>query len=356
MSLWINSTKEERLVMLQQVAAKMKFADSAAEKDWWVTTTLRATFMMPIGKYMLFKGGTSLSKGWRIISRFSEDIDIILSRRFFANVKQLSFAACANNQQVKLLRKASRDYIVSEFCSALEGQLNALGIHDFRLKPILTKPMPNGTMAAIDHDSDPAVIELEYDSIAEIRNDYVQPTVKIEISCLGMEEPFEVRRITSLIHELYQDEDSESTVEIPTVLPSRTFLEKAFLLNEEFQRAKPRSLRMSRHLYDLEKLMDTPFAKDALQNRELYLSIIAHRKRFYHVGGVDYEKDLPQNIDFIPHGELDTQYKADYEDMLSTYIYDHPNARTYEEVIHRMQILIQRFRSFNIGDFVQKSV
>ena len=98
--------------MLQQVAARMKFAYSAAEKDWWVTLTLRTIFMLPIGKYMLFKGGTSLSKGWHIISRFSEDIDLILSRRFFADVKHLPCAACANNQQVKLLRKASRDYIV----------------------------------------------------------------------------------------------------------------------------------------------------------------------------------------------------------------------------------------------------
>lgn len=347
MSLWINSTKEERLVMLQQVAARMKFADSAAEKDWWVTLTLKAIFMMPIGKYMLFKGGTSLSKGWYIISRFSEDIDLILSRKFFADVKHLPCAVCANNQQVKLLRKASRDYIVSEFCTALEGQLNALGIQGFRLKPVLTKPLPNGAIAPIDHDSDPTVIKLEYDSIAENRNAYVQPTVKIEISCLGMEEPFEVRRITSLVYDLYPDEDSESAMEIPTVLPSRTFLEKAFLLNEEFQRAKPRSLRMSRHLYDLEKLMDTPFAKDALQNKELYLSIIAHRKQFYHVGGVNYEKNLPQRINFIPHGELDTQYRSDYEDMLATYIYDRTNAPTYEELIQRIQILIERFRNCN---------
>jgi hypothetical protein len=162
-----------------------------------------------------------------------------------------------------------------------------------------------------------------------------------------MEEPFEVRRITSLVYDLYQDEDSESAMEIPTVLPSRTFLEKAFLLNEEFQRAKPRSLRMSRHLYDLEKLMDTPFAKDALQNKELYLSIIAHRKQFYHVGGVNYEKNLPQSIDFIPYGELDTQYRSDYEDMLATYIYDRTNAPTYEELIQRIQILIERFRNCN---------
>ena len=347
MSLWINSTKEERLVMLQQVADKKQFADSVAEKDWWVTLILRAIFMLPIGKFMLFKGGTSLSKGWRIISRFSEDIDLILSRRFFADVKHLPCAACANNQQVKLLRKASRDYIVSEFCTALEGQLKAMGIQDFKLKPILTKPLPDGTIVAIDHDSDPTMIELEYSSIAENPNAYVQPTVKVEISCLGMEEPFEVRRISSLVCDQYPDEDSESVMEIPTVLPSRTFLEKAFLLNEEFQRTKPRSLRMSRHLYDLEKLMDTPFANDALQNRELYLSIIAHRKRFYHVGGVDYEKNLPQYIDFRPHGELDTQYKYDYENMLATYIYDRTNAMTYEEVIQRIQLLIQRFRNCN---------
>lgn len=344
MSLWINNNKEVRLVMLQQVAAKMKFADSAAEKDWWVTLALRALFSLPIGKYLLFKGGTSLSKGWQIISRFSEDIDIILSRSFFCDVKQLSFASCANNQQIKLLRKASRDYIVSEFCDALEKQIKSFGIHDFRLKPVSTKPLPNGTIVAIDHDSDPTVIELEYNSIAENRSTYVQPTVRIEISCLGMEEPFEVRHISSLVFQQFPEEDSESSMEIPTILPSRTFLEKAFLLNEEFQRAKPRSLRMSRHLYDLERLMDTPFANDALQNKELYKSIIAHRKRFYHVGGVDYEKNLPQSINFIPYGELETQYKDDYDNMLATYIYDRDNALRYEELMQRINILIQRFR------------
>ena len=344
MSLLINNTKEDRLVMLQQVADRMHFADSAAEKDWWVTLTLRAIFMMPIEQYMLFKGGTSLSKGWRIISRFSEDIDLAVSRSFFADVMQLPCAACANNQQVKLLRKASRDFLVSEFCPALEMQLQSLGIQDFRLKPKQTKPMPDGTVVAIDHDSDPTVIELEYSSIAETRNVYVQPTVRIEISCLGMEEPYEVRHITSLVNDMFPEEDSESRMEIPTVLPSRTFLEKSFLLNEEFQRAKPRSLRMSRHLYDLEKLMDTTFAEDALRNKELYLSIIAHRQRFYHVGGVDYDKDLPGCIDFIPHGEFDAQYKTDYEDMLATYIYDHANALTYEKLIQRMMELVQRFR------------
>ena len=344
MSLWINSSILERRQMLQQVATRMHFADCAAEKDWWVSLVLKAVFSLPTKEHMLFKGGTSLSKGWSLISRFSEDIDLTLSRAFFVNEKQLSCAACANNQQVKLLRKASRDYITSEFCPALERQIRQFGVHDFRLSPVQTRMRPDGEQVAIDHDSDPTELVLEYTSIVEKRNAYVLPTVRIEISCLGMDEPFEIREISSLVFDSLPEEDSEMRMSVPTVLPTRTFLEKAFLLNEEFQRANPRSLRMSRHLYDLERLMDTTFATDALRDKDLYTSVINHRKRFYHVGGVDYSTDMPMSINFVPQGEMMSMYKSDYINMLHTHIYDRTTAMPYERLLQRMEELRQRFR------------
>lgn len=79
-----------------------------------------------------------------------------------------------------------------------------------------------------------------------------------------------------------------------------THTEKAFLLNEEFQKNKPRSQRMSRHLYDLFMMMDTEFGKDAVSNIDMYEAIIAHRQSYYALKHVDYQKHQPSSIDFRP--------------------------------------------------------
>lgn len=111
-------------------------------------------------------------------------------------------------------------------------------------------------------------------------NEYISPKVKVEISCLSMDEPFEDRPITSLIYDKFPAVDDGTACNIPTVLPIRTFLEKAFLLNEEYQKKVSRTERMSRHLYDLEKLMDA-YADYALTDEALYNEIIAPRPGGY---------------------------------------------------------------------------
>ncbi len=83
MSKWIDFSPEEQRAMVQQVAIARQIDEAAAEKDWWVTAVLYAVFHTSVGRHLLFKGGTSLSKGWGFINRFSEDIDLALSRDFF---------------------------------------------------------------------------------------------------------------------------------------------------------------------------------------------------------------------------------------------------------------------------------
>lgn len=100
---------------------------------------------------------------------------------------------------------------------------------------------------------------------------------------------------------------------------------------------------MSRHLYDLEKLMDTPFAAEALKNMNLYQKIIAHRKRFYHVGAVDYELNNPSTISFCPTGNLRDMMRMDYEVMKDSMIYGEKLA--FEILIERLELLQKRFRS-----------
>ena len=294
--------------------------------------TLKALFQTSCKDYLEFKGGTSLSKGWHLIVRFSEDIDVALNHRFF--VPQLE-----NDTQLKNLRKKSRKFIVSNLAEDLDAQLKALGLSGYEVKHEIVDEAGN----PISSDADPTVIYVNYPSVSSDSSPYVPSRVKIEISCLSMDEPFEPRSISSIISTHFPDDDQESECTIPVVLPSRTFLEKAFLLNEEFQKPEPRSLRMTRHLYDLEKLMDTDFGKTALSDMERYRKIVEHRRKFYHVGYADYDKDYPESIEFLPPEKCIKQWEADYGEMLEHFVYG--NHLSFTELLERISVLQARFRS-----------
>ncbi len=336
MSRWIDLPDVDRQQTAYIIAEEKGISEGAVEKDWWVTTILKVLFTLSPSKYMFFKGGTSLSKGWQLIDRFSEDIDIALYREFYLEVRGKDCAKCENNNQVKKLRIVNRDYVVGELAEELKSRLADESL-ECEVEPITHHE--NGT--PIDHDSDPVVIEVRYKPY--VKSDaYVRPVVKIEISCLSMREPYELRNIESFVHERYPKVDDESVATIPTITPTRTFLEKAFLLNEEYQRSKPRTNRMSRHLYDLERLMDTTFSREALADSTLYNRIIEHRRRFYHVGGVNYEMNSSENIAFCPIGDTRKRLQSDYDTMKESMLYG--DKLSFEELMQRLDELQKRFR------------
>lgn len=344
MSSWQNHSSDERIAMIQTVAQEHNIEDNAVEKDWWVTVVLKALFNTSCGKWLLFKGGTSLSKGWNLINRFSEDIDISIGRNFFGDVLNLPFAKCENNNQVKKLRKASRDYIHGTLSAELDAELLKMGVKGYT---IMNETVTGEPPRPIDHDSDPTIIFVNYESILPSSMRLIDARVKIEISCLSMSEPYEQCEIRSLVFDKFPEEDDEMTASIKSVTPSRTFLEKALLLSEELQKEEPRTLRMSRHLYDLDRLMDTEFGQKALNDGKLYKAIVEHRRRFYHLGYVDYDKDYPAKIDFIPQNKVMNAYRLDYEsNMVDGYIYG--EAKSFDELMKRMEKLLHDFRQIII--------
>lgn len=343
MSKWIDFTIDERKAMVQKVTELMHIDEAAAEKDWWVTAVLFALFKTKVAKYLLFKGGTSLSKGWNIINRFSEDIDMALGREFFLKEKQLTCAQCSTNTQIHHLREKGQDYIFGEFKEDLQKQLMTLGLN---VKVIAENELPdeNGKTKTVDHDKDPSVIYIQYPSLYQNETTYATPVVKIEISVLSMDEPFEMKRISSLIEQVFPDEDVDSDIvqHIKTVSPARTFLEKAFLLCEEYQKKTPRTYRMSRHLYDLEKLSHTSYMEMALNDSNLYYDIVEHRKKFYHVGYVDYDKELPSSITILPTKNLIPYFEDDYKAMRLSFIYG--DSLNFDELLIFLEKLQERFR------------
>lgn len=329
--LWINNDLVDRIAMLQKTEQEHPGINQVAiEKDWWVTIVLKALFQTNCRDSLIFKGGTSLSKGFNIIERFSEDIDLAIHHSFFGIEK-------TSKSQRDKLRKISRKYIHETVSTELDAQLKSMGVSGYRIENVTQVKDDKGEWHPIDSDKDPTVILVHYPSVVETPISYIPPRIKIEISCLSMDEPTENRSIHSLIEESFEGEDSDAISTVRTVLPSRTFLEKLFLLAEEFQKANPRSERMSRHLYDIEKLMDTKYGIIALANRTLYDTIVEHRRTYYAQKHINYDLLAPSSINFMIPEQFIEDWQADYANMRSYFIYG--SSLEFDALVQRIKEL-----------------
>ena len=121
---WLKLTDEQRRTSIAQVAVKSGITAKTIEKDWWVTLTLKALFESPYAKFFIFKGGTSLSKGWKLIERFSEDIDIALDPMAFGREYKIN----PSHTYVKTLKKEGCAFTSTVLLDAVKAQFNHLGI------------------------------------------------------------------------------------------------------------------------------------------------------------------------------------------------------------------------------------
>jgi len=308
---WLTLSKERRIEILNQATELTGLPSVAIEKDWWVTLALNASFSLPYSKNIVFKGGTSLSKGWNLIERFSEDIDLAIDRKFFG------FDGDISKTQIKNLRKQSCEFISTTFLDDLTKTLKEWkAIDECKL---IAQPVN-------DSDKDPQVIEIHYNSVIDT-SEYLPQRVLIEVSSRSLMEPIEERKINSILSDNFSQQNFATVpFAIATVLPQRTFLEKVFLLHEEFSQdvEKIRIDRLSRHIYDLEKLMDTEHGIEALKNIDLYNNIVAHREKFNPLRGLDYANHIPSKISIIPPDGVIKDYERDYEAMTSFMIYGEP--------------------------------
>jgi Nucleotidyl transferase AbiEii toxin, Type IV TA system len=326
---WDALTSTEKREIFNEVAAEWNLPAAAIEKDWWVTRTMEVLFQTEIGPHTIFKGGTSLSKAWNLIDRFSEDIDLALDRNFLGFTKEMT------NSQVTKLRKHSFHYISNDFFSILEKAYKTAGFRSVKLN--LTEVKSN--------DEDPVKIEVHYPSVTT-RSDYLPPRVLIEIGSRSLKEPFTERKFCSIVGEHFKGRPfADHELTIATVNPERTFLEKIFLLHEEFQqpREKARVDRLSRHLYDIEKMMDTPYAKKALSDKNLYNQIIEHRQTLTRIRGIDYANHSRDKVNPLPPDELRSAWKKDYEQMQQNMIYR--ESLTFEKLMTRIEDLVAKLRS-----------
>ena len=323
--------ENEKVEIINQMHEETKLPQVIIEKDLWVTAVLRALFALNYSENLSFKGGTSLSKCWNLIERFSEDIDIAINREYFGfigdtfTIKQIS----------KNLRKATCKFIRNnlQFDLARKMEENGISTDLFSVKMNIT---PVTTI-------DPEKIFVEYKSVFNA-SPYIKNTVVLEIGGRSMKEPLQKVEIQSFIDKYFsQATFSEKSFEINVVVPERTFLEKVCLLHEEFFKLSEsiRVERMSRHLYDLARMMDTPVVENALQNKDLFQSIVKHRRMFIAMKDFDYETLSSATLNIIPPKSVIAKWEDDYNKM-QTMIYG--KSLSFNDIIDKITQLNEKIK------------
>ena len=325
---------DEQREVIQRVQAENRLQLQIIEKDWWVTAVLRALFSLPYSEHISFKGGTNLSKCWNLIERFSEDADIAIDREY------LGFGGTLSKTQISdKLRRAACSFVRETLQYDLTDKLIENGI-------LADKFKVNVNITPIT-TTDPEIIEVEYKSVFNTLP-YIRSKVIIEVSGRSMNEPIASVELSSFIDNIFTNAPfAEPKFEVRAVVPERTFLEKIFLLHEEFSKPSDlvRTERMSRHLYDIAQIMNTPIAEKALSNEELYKTVIEHRRMFIGLKGFDYSTLLPQTLSIVPQGEIREQWKEDYKIMQETMIYG--DSPSFDELIIKIQALNDRIKQLN---------
>ena len=322
----------EKVELINQMSEETKLPQVIIEKDMWVTAVLRALFALPYADNLSFKGGTSLSKCFDLIERFSEDVDIAINREFFGfsgdtfTIKQIS----------KDLRKSTCKFIRNNLQFDLAKQMETDGI-PADLFSVTMNITPVTTI-------DPEKVFVEYKSVFS-PSSYIKNTVVLEIGGRSMKEPLQKAEVQSFIDKHFsQATFAEKSFEINVVVPERTFWEKVCLLHEDFSKPNEqiRVERMSRHLYDLAQMTDTSIAENALANKELFQSIVAHRRMFIALKDFDYDTLSPKTIKIVPPPEVIAKWEDDYNKM-QTMIYG--NALPFNEIIDRLACLNEKIKS-----------
>lgn len=330
---YFTTTVAEQRLIMEQTAIRLSLPVQAVEKDLWVTAMLQIMFGLPCAESLVFKGGTSLSKVWGLINRFSEDIDLAIDRNLFNLDGDLT------KKGVKKLRKASSIFVREELCHQLQDAVNNTPLKD--LCQIEAQPDGKGESTY----PEPRIIFVRYQSIFDDKLDYIAPIIKIEAGARSLLEPAENKKINSMI------EDAMPTISttisetfIKTAVAEKTFLEKAFLLHELFSVSNSiEARRRSRHIYDLHMMMRNGTMEKAIQDDALWETISHHRSTLTSMQGVDYTPDIRDRIQLVPPKECRENWQIDYELMTGAMIYGlHP---TFAKLMESMKELERRFRN-----------
>lgn len=301
---------KERAELFAETAYRKGIADAIVEKDFWVCWMLQQLFSIDALKgRLLFKGGTSLSKVFHTINRFSEDIDIAVDYAALGFVgdrdpRQETISKTKRNAILGEMLEACQRYIASEFLYALNERCCEL------LGP------PDAWSLGVS-ETDPNVVRFRYPGSTAKSLGYIAPQVILELGTHAEFVPHDRFTIRSFAAEEFPDVVKDGEVSVEALLAKRTFWEKATILHAEYHRPLERLVpeRYSRHYYDLAMLTRGPIRDEALADLSLLAHVVRHKEIFYPSGWAQYALAQPGSLRLVPRSERIAALQRDYRSM-----------------------------------------
>lgn len=309
----------DRRDLFLTAANRLGTAEQNIEKDFWVSWTLDALFngLPHGGPRLLFKGGTSLSKGYGLIERFSEDIDITVFREDIgqpATVEELeALSGKRRNARLDAIKEACQEYIRGQ----LREQLKHL------LQVTLDKANLSADRARVELDADDPdgqSLLLWYPTVTTEGNSYIRRAIKIESGAKSALDPHSPVIVRPFIADDLTSTDFNID-NVVTVDPSRTFWDKVVILHglrrwfERRGELKGGGQRVSRHYYDAFKVLQSEAGRNASNDLTMAQDCVRHAKMFFNRPDFDLSSAIPGSFALTPHDEMTALLRKDYEAM-----------------------------------------
>ncbi|RYD32181.1 MAG: nucleotidyl transferase AbiEii/AbiGii toxin family protein [Verrucomicrobiaceae bacterium] len=304
---YLSLTPRERLELLDAASRQRGLAPAILEKDYWVCKTLDALFALPeLGSHLVFKGGTSLSKVYGLIDRFSEDVDVSFHRDFLGFGEDHDPEAATGqeqNRRIKALQLACIDRIRDTLLPSLHEAFGTLlgGTEGWSLE--------------ID-PADPQTLLFHFPRAGGPGLAYIAPAVRIELGARSDHWPAEDHPIRSHLGETFDQPIGLASVR--SLAAERTFWEKATILHAEAHRdpAKPMPARHARHYHDLARMAAGPVAERALADAVLRERVVIHKSVYFRSGWARYELAVPATFRLLPPRARLPELEADHRAMV----------------------------------------
>jgi hypothetical protein len=292
--------ENDRKELFRATAQQMQVHEAIIEKDFWVCWILDYLFQdSPWKDSLAFKGGTSLSKAYGAIERFSEDIDLILDWSLLGYSEAEAFMDRSGKKQ-----DIFRDEVDSRLVDFLKNEF----------VPVLESDMRARLTDELGIDQEGKLILIEYPR--SFSNEAIRPEVILEIGPKGLAVPNEQKRVGPYSASEFPRLFTLPAILVRTVTAERTFWEKATILHREAHKTDDKNLhRISRHYYDLYRLGQTPILEQALGQLDLLSEVVNFKMKFYRCPWAKYEEAKPGTLRLLPPNDNLSALKRDYESM-----------------------------------------
>ena len=296
---FINRPSQEQSEIIKQTAAKLNMEDAAIEKDFWVCWTLKQLFQSPLKNSIIFKGGTSLSKVYGLIKRFSEDIDIILNWD--------DFRAGSDWNPEEKYGKANREKMLK----ALD-EWNAQQIANAIL-PIVQECCGTICSAEIPGNA-PEVIAITYPKKCDCS--YIRPQILLEIGPKAAWNPHAAHTVRPYVADVYPHLFHRADAQVIVTTAERAFWEKVTILHAQAMRPSKLPPRYARHYYDTVMMArHRDLIAKAFADTRLLYQVASFKYYFYRAGWADYPHAVPGSIHLMPCDSVLADLASDYSNM-----------------------------------------